>query len=122
MVFEQLFTGGASAIATVMFVIFRNTFHSATQFNIEANLGRPMLAFMWIAVGFNLIGFLMQFGTCCGVCCSSGRKWAVSKSQAINSGSSDRNGNERVNRISEKENGATNGDGHWKRRFGWRSG
>jgi hypothetical protein len=69
-----LFTTGASVIATIMFVIFRNTFRSATQFNIQANLGKSMLAFMWIAVGFNLIGFLMQFGTCCGVCCCSGRK------------------------------------------------
>jgi hypothetical protein len=33
-------TGGAGAIATVMFVIFRNTFRSATQFNIDANLGK----------------------------------------------------------------------------------
>jgi SUR7/PalI family len=121
-VFEQPFTSGASVIATAMFVIFRNTFLSATQFNIEANLGKPMLAFMWIVVGFNLIGLLMQFGTCCGVYCSDGRKWAVNKSQAISSGSSDRNGKGHVNRISEKEDGDANGDGHWKRRFGWKSG
>jgi len=89
-----------------MFVIFRNTFRSATQFNIVANLGKPMLAFMWIAVGFNLIGFLMQFGTCCGVCCCSGKKLAVSKSQAIGGGVSDRDG------MDSEKNGGTNGGGH----------
>lgn len=76
-----LFTGAASAIATVMFVIFRNTFKGAADFNIEAHLGIPMLAFVWIATGFNLIGWLMQVGTCCGICCCTGRRKAERKSQ-----------------------------------------
>ena len=78
-----LFTAGASVIATVMFVIFRNTFRGAADLNIEARLGSPMMAFMWIATGFNLIGFLMQIGTCCGVCCCTGRRKAERKSQMM---------------------------------------
>ena len=76
-----------------------------------------MLAFMWIAVGFNLIGFLMQFGTCCGVCCCSGRKKAVRKSQAVAGVASNGNGN--VKGMIEKANGAVNENGQTKRRFGW---
>jgi hypothetical protein len=61
---------------------------------------------MWTAVSFSLIEFLMQFGTCYGVCCCSRRKWAVSKSQSISSSVSDgnENGNGHGNRILEKEN------------------
>jgi hypothetical protein len=71
-----LFTTVATVIATVMFVIFRNTFAGAADLNIEAHIGSEMYAFMWIAAGFNLIGFFMQIGTCCGVCCCTGRKKA----------------------------------------------
>lgn len=77
-----LFTAGGALIATVMFIIFRNTFSSAANLNIEANLGTPMLAFMWIAVGFNLIGFFVQIGTCCGVCCCTGKRKALRRTQA----------------------------------------
>jgi len=76
-----LFTAAGSVIATVMFVIFRNQFSGAEDLNIRASLGEPMLAFMWIGTGFNLIGFVMQVGTCCGVCCCTGRKKAIRKSQ-----------------------------------------
>jgi SUR7/PalI family len=75
--FTLLLTFGASAIATVMFTIFRNVFQSAPELNIRAELGAPMLAYMWIASGFNLLGFLLQIGTCCGVLCCSGRKKAI---------------------------------------------
>ncbi|KAJ9602362.1 hypothetical protein H2200_013217 [Cladophialophora chaetospira] len=61
-----LLTAAASTVATVMFVIFRNQFSGAADLNIRAHLGIPMLAFMWIATGMNLIGFAMQIGTCCG--------------------------------------------------------
>ena len=76
-----LFTAGGAVIATVMFVIFKNTFSSAADLNIDAYLGNPMLAFMWIGVGFNLIGFFVQIGTCCGVCCCTGRKKALRRAQ-----------------------------------------
>jgi hypothetical protein len=76
-----LFTGAGSAIATVMFVIFRNTFSGAADLNITANLGTPMLAFMWIATGLNLVGFVLEIGTCCGVCCCTGRRKAQRKSE-----------------------------------------
>ncbi|KAK5461162.1 hypothetical protein LTS15_003225 [Exophiala xenobiotica] len=75
-----LFTAAASVIATVMFVIFRDKFSGAADLNIEAYLGKPMLAFMWVATGLNLVGFLMQIGTCCGVCCCTGRRKAEKRS------------------------------------------
>jgi len=71
-----LFTTVATVIATVLFIIFRNTFAGAADFNIEAHIGQEMFAFMWIATGFNLIGLIMQLGTCCGVCCCTGRRKA----------------------------------------------
>ncbi|KIX95949.1 uncharacterized protein Z520_08204 [Fonsecaea multimorphosa CBS 102226] len=76
-----LFTAVASLIATIMFLIFQDKFSGAADLNIHAYLGKPMLAFMWIATGLDLIGFLMQLGTCCGVCCCTGRKRAVRRSQ-----------------------------------------
>lgn len=74
-----LSTAVAAVIATVMFVIFKNKFASASEVNIYAKLGAPMLVFMWIAVGFNLVGFFVQIGTCCGVCCCTGRRKAIRK-------------------------------------------
>lgn len=57
-----------------MFTIFANVFKNNTaDLNIEANLGIPMLAYMWIASGLNLIGFLIQTASCCCACCG-GRK------------------------------------------------
>lgn len=76
-----LFTAVGAVVATVMFVIFKNTFDSAAEFNIEAKLGTQMLAFEWIAVGMALIGFVMQLGTCCGVCCCTGKKKAMRERQ-----------------------------------------
>lgn len=77
-----VFTIGASFIATVMFSIFRSKFQSVPNLNIKANLGRPMLAFMWIASGFNLIGILLQLGTCCSVCYCSRRKKSMHSDSA----------------------------------------
>lgn len=74
-----LFTAAAAVMATAMFVIFRNVVGQAAEFNIEAELGTNMLAFMWVAVGMLLIGFIMQIGTCCGVCCCTGKRKAVRK-------------------------------------------
>jgi hypothetical protein len=76
-----LFTAAGSVIATVMFVIFKQKFSGAADLNIEASLGKPMLAFMWVATGLDLMGFFMQIGTCCGVCCCTGRRRAERKGQ-----------------------------------------
>ncbi|KAK5092450.1 hypothetical protein LTR70_005411 [Exophiala xenobiotica] len=77
-----LFTAVGAVVATVMFVIFKNKFSEAADFNIEATLGTQMLAFEWVAVGMTLIGFLMQLGTCCGVCCCTGKRKAERKRQS----------------------------------------
>ncbi|PGH30043.1 hypothetical protein GX50_07199 [[Emmonsia] crescens] len=71
-------TVAASLVATAMFTIFKIVFASkATEFNINAELGTSMLAFMWIAVGFVLLGFLLHIRSilawCCCCCCRRGR-------------------------------------------------
>ncbi|KIW17757.1 hypothetical protein PV08_04952 [Exophiala spinifera] len=81
-----LFTAAGSVIATVMFAIFQDKFSGAEDLNIHAHMGKPMLAFMWVATGFNLVGFLMQIGTCCGVCCCTGRRRAERKSRRAGAG------------------------------------
>ena len=77
--FAFFFTAVASVIATVMFVIFRNIITSQQDLNIGAEVGTQMLAFMWIATGLNMIGFLWDLGNCCAVCCCSGKKKARRK-------------------------------------------
>lgn len=78
-----LFTAAGAVIATVMFVIFRNTFRDAEDLNIQAELGVNMLAFEWVAVAMTLIGFLMSIGTCCGICCCTGKNRAIKKQQRM---------------------------------------
>ncbi|KIW30479.1 uncharacterized protein PV07_06221 [Cladophialophora immunda] len=98
-----LFTAVASLIATIMFLIFRDKFSGAADLNIHASLGKPMLAFMWIATGLNLIGFLMQLGTCCGVCCCTGRKRAVRRSQMYEAGREEADNNTEEKTVQEGE-------------------
>lgn len=78
-----LFITAGALIATVMFVIFRNTFAGAADFNIQAKLGPEMLAFEWVAVAMTLIGFIMQIGTCCGVCCCTGKRRAMKRQSQL---------------------------------------
>jgi hypothetical protein len=101
----------ACVIATVMFVIFRNVFTNGdvgVDLNIGAELGTQMLAFMWIAAGTALFGFLIQIGMCCGACCKccgAGRSKNAGKRSVEN----------------ESNPGEKEGNGAVKRRMGWRS-
>ena len=72
-----VFTIGATLIATVMFLIFQRKLAGAEDLNITAELGKPMLAFMWIGSGLNSIGWAMQMGTYCGICCYTCRQKAI---------------------------------------------
>ena len=68
--FTALITIVASAVATVMFIIFANAFVNADpNLNIEARVGKQMFAFMWVASAFSLIPFIIQLGSCCAACC-----------------------------------------------------
>lgn len=80
-----LFTAAASVIATVMFFIFKEKFSGAADLNIQAVLGKPMLAFMWTATGLHLIAFFLQVGTCCAVCCCTGRRKAERRAEVSRS-------------------------------------
>ncbi|PGG99680.1 hypothetical protein AJ79_08454 [Helicocarpus griseus UAMH5409] len=67
-------TIAASVLATAMFTVFKIVFSSnAVEFNIDAELGTRMLAFMWIAVGFVLFGLFLHVRSilwwCCCCCC-----------------------------------------------------
>lgn len=61
----------ASIIATVMFIIFRNTITGQAELNIGAEIGITLFVFMWIASAFTIFAWLVQMGLCC--CCASRR-------------------------------------------------
>ncbi|KAL2363741.1 hypothetical protein RJZ56_003372 [Blastomyces dermatitidis] len=68
----------AAVIATAMFTILKIVFaRKAAEFNIESELGVPMMVFMWLAVGFVLLGFFLHIRSilarCCCCCCRRGR-------------------------------------------------
>lgn len=68
---NALFVTVASVIATVMFVIFRNTITGVSELNIGAEIGKMLFAFMWVASAFSIFAWLVQTGLCC--CCASRR-------------------------------------------------
>ncbi|KAF1839223.1 integral membrane protein [Decorospora gaudefroyi] len=68
---NAIFVTVGSVIATVMFIIFRNTIGSVAELNISAEIGTTMFAFMWVASAFAIFAWLVQMGLCC--CCASRR-------------------------------------------------
>ncbi|KAI4630548.1 hypothetical protein J4E80_001486 [Alternaria sp. BMP 0032] len=68
---NALFVTVASVIATVMFIIFRNTIGGVAELNISAEIGTTLFAFMWVASAFAIFAWLVQMGLCC--CCASRR-------------------------------------------------
>ena len=70
--FAALCTTVATVLATAIFIIFRNAAKSQTGLNINAEIGKKMFAFMWVATAFSLFAFIIQIGMCC--CCKSRRK------------------------------------------------
>lgn len=107
---NALFVTAASIIATVMFIIFRNTISGVAELNIGAEIGTYMFGFMWTASAFTIFAWLIQTGLCC--CCASrrdvksGRKRGNEKAYQM-----DGIAEESPNRLHEKP---TN-----KRRFGF---
>ena len=89
---NALFITAASIIATVMFIIFRNTISGVAELNISAEIGVTMFAFMWIASAFAIFAWLVQMGLCC--CCASrrdvrkGKKRGSEKAYALERGES----------------------------------
>lgn len=84
---NALFVTAGSIIATVMFIIFRNTISNVDELNISAAIGTTMFAFMWVASAFAIFAWLVQMGLCC--CCASrrdvknGRKRGSEKAYAL---------------------------------------
>lgn len=102
-----LTTIAASVVATVMFSIFRHVFvGNGVNLNIKAYLGTRMLAFMWIASGLTLIGFIVQVASCCSACCGGRKARRELKHQA---------------NLREKNHDSNGSHASTvKRRFGWR--
>jgi len=78
----------AAIIATVMFIIFRNTITSQEGINIGAELGNVMFGFMWTGAAFSIFGFLIHLLMSC--CCASrrdvktGRRKGSKKAYGVN--------------------------------------
>lgn len=68
---NALLCTAASVIATVMFIIFKNVIGSVGELNIQAEIGKTLFVFMWIASACTLLAFGIQMGMCC--CCASRR-------------------------------------------------
>ncbi|KAF1849836.1 uncharacterized protein K460DRAFT_399945 [Cucurbitaria berberidis CBS 394.84] len=68
---NALFVTAGSIIATVMFIIFRNTISKVSELNLSAEIGVALFAFMWVASVFAILAWLVQMGLCC--CCASRR-------------------------------------------------
>lgn len=66
-----LFVKAASAVATGMFVIFRNVISSVRELNIGANVGTTMFAFMWVASAGAVVAAAVLVG---GLCCCASQK------------------------------------------------
>jgi hypothetical protein len=87
---NALFVTVASVLATVMFIIFRNTISGVAELNIGATIGTTMFAFMWVASAFTIFAWLVQMGLCC--CCASrrdvktGRKRGNEKAYSMDAG------------------------------------
>ncbi|GAM39111.1 hypothetical protein TCE0_034r10388 [Talaromyces pinophilus] len=104
-----LFTIVASVVATVMFVIFENVFMNNTaDLNIKAYLGKPMLAFMWIASALTFLGFIVQIASCCCACCGGRKARKQLKAQ-----------NARQKEQSVSLGGTADVDANGRRRFRW---
>lgn len=79
-----LVTVVASAVATVMFIIFANVFTQADpSLNIKAHVGKQMFAFMWVAAAFSLFAFILQIGSCCAACCGGHKARKQLKQQGV---------------------------------------
>lgn len=61
----------AAAIGTAMSLVFKYALTSQSDLNIQVEVGNKMVAFMWVAVGFTFISFVIHSGLCC--CCTSRR-------------------------------------------------
>jgi len=62
---------GATVIATVLFIIFRNTIVQQTQVNIGASIGVTMFGLMWTATACSIFAFVIQL---CLMCCCASRR------------------------------------------------
>lgn len=61
----------ASTIASVISYVFKFAATAQSSLNIDAYVGIKMFAFMWIATGCALVGFILHAGM--GCCCTSRR-------------------------------------------------
>ncbi|KAK2760849.1 hypothetical protein FQN54_002088 [Arachnomyces sp. PD_36] len=112
--FTALTTIVASAIATVMFMIFKNVFvENGQDLNISAEIGTRMLVYMWFASGCVLVAFIVQVASCCCACCGGRKARKALKANPHGNGT----GAEMHEK--QKANGSGGGGG-LKSRFRWK--
>ncbi|KAF1358296.1 hypothetical protein EJ07DRAFT_179999 [Lizonia empirigonia] len=120
---NALFVTVASVLATVMFIIFRNTIGGVAELNIGAKIGTTMFAFMWVASAMTIFAWLVQMGLCC--CCASrrdvktGRKRGNEKAYSMDGGARgvhDGAADSVVAETEPKESHPARGVKFWKRR------
>lgn len=61
----------ATVIGTVISLVFKIAAESQSELNIHAYVGVKMFVFMWLAVGFTGLSFIIHSGM--GCCCTSQR-------------------------------------------------
>lgn len=120
---NALFTTVASVLATVMFIIFRNTISGVAELNIGAEIGITLFAFMWVASAMTIFAWIVQMGLCC--CCASrrdvktGRKRGNEKAYSMDGGPRpivDREAADPVVEARTEEPHPARGVKFWKRR------
>jgi hypothetical protein len=104
-----LLSTAATIIATVMFIIFRNTITSQEGINIGAELGNVMFGFMWTGAAFSIFGFVIHLGMSC--CCASRRDVRTGRRKGSKKAYASEDGVMRQ----EKSAGGSSGKG----RMGW---
>lgn len=104
-----LLSAAATIIATVMFIIFRNTITSQEGINIGADLGNVMFGFMWTGTAFSIFGFVIHL--LMGCCCASRRDVKTGRRRGSKKayGVSDQT-------VREKKSGGSPGRKGWMRR------
>lgn len=71
----------ASIIGTAISIVFRNALASVPDLGVEAQVGKEMFTFMWVATIFATLASLIQLALCC--CCSSKRDLRTETRTAI---------------------------------------
>ncbi|KAI5857112.1 SUR7/PalI family-domain-containing protein [Tricharina praecox] len=63
-VIAGLFTTIGAGLSTILYSQFQGVFESSPEFNIRANMGQQMYAFVWLAAGFAILAAVVNVWAC----------------------------------------------------------